>query len=347
MFADRERTAHAAYDGTAEQACYHDGRQHVCHRHQCAAHEHLPDAAQATSGVDHIGVTAKADRCGQDTGDQTHSQALHKERQGDHAVGSTHILHDLDLAAAGKNAQTDGAAHRDDADHHQHQHDHAAALGDGFLDLHKDIGHLHRGSNADNARDGLHLHAHALHLGQVAQGDPVVGLKGVVGLKFIPQGGIILHITAVGVEHVLFGNVLHPADPRHSRKGLSYLCGGGIITFGVQIDHRLVLAAQIGHHAAHIHLGQAGKDVQGHTNTQRSDAGNGHSPVLAQVAHTAPGKEKESRGSHHTAATSFLAADASSASKAATSNERSSSAAATGSAGTSETMRPWLRVTTR
>jgi len=41
----------------------------------------------------------------------------------------------------------------------QHQHDHASALGDGFLDLHKDIGHLHRGGNADNARDGLHLHS--------------------------------------------------------------------------------------------------------------------------------------------------------------------------------------------
>ena len=41
----------SAYDGTAEQACYHDGRQHVCHRHQCAAHEHLPDAAQTTGGV--------------------------------------------------------------------------------------------------------------------------------------------------------------------------------------------------------------------------------------------------------------------------------------------------------
>ena len=54
--------------------------------------------------------------------DRAHGQALHKERQGDHVVGSTHILHDLDLAAAGKNAQADGAAHRDDADDHQHQH---------------------------------------------------------------------------------------------------------------------------------------------------------------------------------------------------------------------------------
>ena len=59
-----------------------------------------------------------------------------------------------------------------------------------------------------------------VYLGQVAQGDSVVGLKGVVGLKFIPQGGIILHIAAVGVEHVLLGNVLHPADPdgEHERE---------------------------------------------------------------------------------------------------------------------------------
>ncbi len=78
----------------------------------------------------------------------------------------------------------------------------------------------------------------------------------------------------------------------------AYRLDGGIVGFGVHIDHHLVLLAQIVDHAVHVHLRQAGKGVQGHTDAEGGDAGNGHGPVLAQVAHAAPGQETERRDLH-------------------------------------------------
>ena len=251
-------------------------------------------------------------------------------------VGRAHILHDLDLTAAGKNAQADGTAHRDDADRHQHQDHDLAHLGHGPLDLHKGLGHLNGGGNTVHTRDALEVLAHGLHLAQVCQRDTVVGLEGVIILKFVQQNGVIRHVPTVLVEHVLLGHVLHPAHARGGSDALPYRLDGGIIGFGVHIDHHFVLLAQIVHHAVHIDFRQRGKGVQGHTDAQGGDAGNGHGPVLAQVAHAAHHKETERRRLHHTSDTSI-----------------SSSFGSTGGwgimepVGTSEMMCPPDRVTTR
>ena len=355
MLADGEHAAQAAHQSAARQAVDHDGGPDVGHRHQGMAHDHLPQASQGAGSTDGIGVGGKAHARRQGTGDQAHGQALDHKGQGDQRIGGTHILHDLDLTPTGKHTQADGAAHGDDADDHQHQYNEPPALGDRLLHFHEHVGHLHRSSHAVHARDGLHLFAHGSHLAQVRNGDPVVCLKGVVGLKFVPQGGIVLHIAPVDVQHVLFGHILHPTDPRHGGELFSHLGGGGVVAVRVQVHHGLVLAAQIADHAVHVHLCQTGKAVQGHADTQGRNAGNGHGPVLAQIAQAAPGQKEKGRDPHTVAASfSFVSSFCSSGSsstgsvrffQAFSSAERA--AMASGSAGISEMMRPFFRVTTR
>ena len=143
------------------------------------------------------------------------------------------------------------------------------------------------------------------YLAQVCQRDTVVGLEGVIIFKFVQQNGVICHVPTVLVEHVLLGHVLHPAHARGGSDALPYRLDGGIVGFGVHIDHHFVLLAQIVHHAVHIDFRQRGKGIQGHTDAQGGDAGNGHGPVLAQVAHAAHHKETERRRLHHTSDTSI------------------------------------------
>ena len=194
MFADGEHTAEAADDGTAGQAVDQDVAPDIFQRHQSRAHQQLPQAAQRAGRLHDIRVPADGNARCEQTGEQAHGQTLNDERQGDKGVGGAHIFHDLNFPAAGKDAEADGAAHRDDADDHQHQHDAAAHLRDGLLHLHERVGHLNGSRHAVHAGDLLERLAHGAHLAQVAQRDAVVGLERIVRLKLIQQDGVIRHI---------------------------------------------------------------------------------------------------------------------------------------------------------
>ena len=145
MLADGEHAAQRTHQRTTGQTVRQDGGPDGIHRHHGGAHEQLPQPAQRAGGLHDVGIAEDTGYRGDGTRDQAHGQALHKKGQGDKVVGRAHILHDLDLTAAGKNAQADGAAHRDDADRHQHQDHDLAHLGHGPLDLHKGLGHLNGG----------------------------------------------------------------------------------------------------------------------------------------------------------------------------------------------------------
>src|SRR5699024_1947 len=125
MLADGEQAAQAAHQRAARDAAGQDGGPHRFQGHQGSAHQNVPHASEAAGRADEVAVEGQHAAGRKHARDQAHGKALHQEGQRHQEIGGAHVLHDLDLAPAGKHAQAYGAAHRDDADHHQHQHEDA------------------------------------------------------------------------------------------------------------------------------------------------------------------------------------------------------------------------------
>ena len=113
----------------------------------------------------------------------------------------------------------------------------------------------------------------------------IVGQQRVIVLEHFFQVGVAFQALAVLVQHLVFGDELHPGHMRNAADG--FLPGGGI---SVIIDerNRFVLLTDIGHHGINISAEQKCCANQNHTDDQHAHRGKRHHFVCLEVMQALP-----------------------------------------------------------